>query len=45
MLSWSVEAGWQKQDDVPGSIVMGSGRAIGQAHMLYLVAMARRLTA
>jgi solute:Na+ symporter, SSS family len=37
MLRWSGEAGWQERGEVPGSIVAGSGRAIGQAHILYLV--------
>jgi SSS family solute:Na+ symporter len=37
LLRWSSEAGWQERGEVPGSIVAGSGRAIGQAHLLYLV--------
>lgn len=37
LLRWSSEAGWQERGEVPGSIVAGSGRAIGQAHILYLV--------
>jgi solute:Na+ symporter, SSS family len=37
MLRWSTDSRWQAKGDAPGSIVMGSGRAIGQAHILYLV--------
>ncbi|HKX42813.1 MAG TPA: sodium:solute symporter [Burkholderiaceae bacterium] len=34
---WSVDTGWVAKGDVPGRIVAGSGRAIGQAHVLFLV--------
>ncbi len=37
---WSTresEKGWTEQGRVPGTIVAGSARAIGQAHVLYLV--------
>ncbi|MFL6606503.1 MAG: sodium:solute symporter [Steroidobacteraceae bacterium] len=37
LLRWSIESGWQAKADAPGPIVMGSGRAIGQAHILFLV--------
>ncbi|HEY0230326.1 MAG TPA: sodium:solute symporter [Dokdonella sp.] len=40
MLRWSAEGGWAEKTAVPGTIVAGSGRAIGQAHMLYLVTRA-----
>jgi len=34
---WSKDAGWMLRGQVPGVLVAGSGRAIGQAHILYLV--------
>lgn len=34
---WSSEAGWSRRAIVPGRLVPGSGRALGQAHVLYLV--------
>ena len=34
---WSGEHGWQAMPDVPGTIQPGSARAMGQAHVLYLV--------
>jgi len=34
---WEAEKGWQDRGAVPGAIVKGSGRAIGQSHILYLV--------
>ena len=37
MLRWSLAKGWENKGTAPGTIVPGSGRAIGQAHMLYLV--------
>ena len=37
MLRWSKGAGWRARADAPGTIVVGSGRAIGQAHVLYLI--------
>jgi SSS family solute:Na+ symporter len=37
MLRWSTDSGWRARGDAPGSIVIGSGRAIGQAHVLYLI--------
>ena len=38
MLRWSADKGWQEKGAVPGAIVPGSARAIGQAHVIYLVA-------
>lgn len=34
---WSAEGGWQAMPDVPGLVEPGSARAMGQAHVLYLV--------
>lgn len=34
---WSSDKGWNERARVPGRIVAGSARAIGQAHVLYLV--------
>jgi SSS family solute:Na+ symporter len=38
ILRWTAENGWQSKGVVPGKIVPGSARAIGQAHVIYLVA-------
>ena len=38
LLRWTADAGWQDKGPVPGKIVPGSARAIGQAHVIYLVA-------
>ena len=38
ILRWTADAGWQDKGSVPGNIVPGSARAIGQAHVIYLVA-------
>lgn len=35
--SWNGDAGWRARGAVPGRVLSGSGRAIGQAHVLYLV--------
>lgn len=37
LLRWSAPKGWADAGAVPGEIVPGSGRALGQAHLLYLV--------
>ena len=37
MLRWKAAEGWTERDPVPGSIIEGSARAIGQAHILYFV--------
>jgi hypothetical protein len=34
---WSTVNGWSEQDAPPGRIIKGAGRAVGQAHALYLV--------
>ena len=34
---WSAEQGWAERAAVPGHVIAGSARAIGQAHALYLV--------
>ena len=34
---WSASDGWQSQAPVPGQVMAGSARAIGQAHVLYMV--------
>jgi SSS family transporter len=38
LLRWSAEAGWESRAEVPGTVLANSGRAIGQAHVIYLVA-------
>ncbi|MET0718327.1 MAG: sodium:solute symporter [Pseudoxanthomonas sp.] len=40
ILRWAADKGWQDKGAVPGKIVPGSARAIGQAHVIYLVASA-----
>jgi len=37
LMRWKADAGWKEQQPVPGSLVDGSARPIGQAHILYLV--------
>ncbi|MGH8061259.1 MAG: sodium:solute symporter family transporter, partial [Pseudoxanthomonas sp.] len=37
ILRWSSELGWQDKGVVPGQVLPGSARAIGQAHVIYLV--------
>ena len=37
LMRWTSDAGWKEQQAVPGSLVDGSARPIGQAHTLYLV--------
>ncbi len=37
ILRWSADQGWTARGTVPGTIVAGSGRALGQASILYLV--------
>ncbi|MGQ0835016.1 MAG: sodium:solute symporter [Gammaproteobacteria bacterium] len=37
MLQWKAGASWAEKARVPGTIVEGTARAIGQAHVLYLV--------
>ena len=37
ILRWAADTGWQDRGTVPGRIVPGSARAIGQAHVIYLV--------
>lgn len=36
---WSVADGWQKKAILPGRVVPGAARALGQAHVLYLVSL------
>jgi SSS family transporter len=38
ILGWSSDKGWQDRGIVPGEVLPGSARAIGQAHVIYLVA-------
>lgn len=38
ILRWAADSGWQDKGLVPGRVVSGSARAIGQAHVIYLVA-------
>ncbi len=37
LLRWTTEGGWVERPAVPGRIVTGSARALGQAHLLFLV--------
>ncbi|NDK38480.1 sodium:solute symporter [Pseudoxanthomonas gei] len=37
ILRWAADTGWQDRGSVPGRIIPGSARAIGQAHVIYLV--------
>lgn len=37
LLRWSTDAGWTTRGRVPGRIVAGSGQALGQANVVYLV--------
>ena len=37
LLRWSAKTGWEDRGSTPGAVVAGSGHAIGQAHILYLL--------
>lgn len=37
LLQWKADEGWKQLADVPGTVIEGTARAIGQAHVLYLV--------
>jgi SSS family transporter len=37
MLRWKAGEGWSERSALPGNVVAGTARAIGQAHILYLV--------
>ena len=37
ILRWSSDLGWEDKGRVPGRVLPGSARAIGQAHVIYLV--------
>ena len=37
LLRWTLEAGWSDKGAVAGSVIEGSARSMGQAHVLYLV--------
>jgi len=37
LLRWTTDGGWVERPAVPGRIVTGSARALGQAHLLFLV--------
>ncbi|MEO8365696.1 MAG: sodium:solute symporter [Pseudoxanthomonas sp.] len=37
ILRWSSDLGWQDKGSVPGRVMPGSSRAIGQAHVIYLL--------
>ena len=37
LLRWSSDQGWQDKGRVPGRVMPGSARAIGQAHVIYLL--------
>lgn len=38
LLRWSLDQGWTERGAVPGRVLSSNGRAIGQAHLLYLLA-------
>ena len=38
MFEWQPETGWQSRHDLPGRVIEGSARAMGQAHIVYLMA-------
>lgn len=37
LLRWSTDEGWRELPAAPGSVLGGAARAIGQAHLLYLL--------
>jgi SSS family transporter len=37
LLRWSADQGWRELAAAPGQVMAGSGRATGQAHLLYLL--------
>ena len=37
LLRWSEKTGWEDRGSTPGAVAAGSGHAIGQAHILYLL--------
>ena len=37
LLRWNADSGWVERPALPGRIVAGSARALGQAHLLFLV--------
>lgn len=37
LLQWKQEAGWQQRAALAGAVIEGSGRPMGQGHVLYLV--------
>lgn len=37
LLQWKADLGWVERDPLVGTVVEGTARAIGQAHMLYLL--------
>jgi SSS family solute:Na+ symporter len=37
LLRWSADHGWRQAGAVPGQVLAGSGRALGQAHVLFPV--------
>jgi SSS family transporter len=37
LLRWSSKTGWEDRGSTPGEVVAGSGHAIGQSHILYLL--------
>lgn len=41
MLRWSGDRGWTPRANVPGTVVAGDARPIGQAHVLYLLGSAQ----
>ena len=41
MVRWKAGEGWSEKDPVPGNVLEGSARVLGQAHVLYLVADAK----
>jgi solute:Na+ symporter, SSS family len=37
MLQWTLKEGWKERSALAGTVIEGTGRAIGQGHVLYLV--------
>ena len=37
LMRWSAKTGWEDRGSPPGTVAPGSGHAIGQAHILYLL--------
>jgi SSS family transporter len=38
LLQWHPDQGWRERNQPPGMVIGGTGRAVGQGHVLYLIA-------